>query len=320
MRIERAIVAFDGDAAGQRSAEQRGVELAGQVQRAVRRAGRGSVTARTGLAVYVTVLPDGTDPDEQARRDPSRLRALIGEAKPVLEFVIGRLASRHDLARIDGRRRFLAEALPIVADEPDPLAREQYFGTLSRLTGVAHEALRHEADAAPVRTAVEGTGMSARPEGPAETAAKQTASLERYLMAVLTSFPEEAARVDLSPSDFADPDLRLLFEQLSSGKHPTSDLPAHLAAVVAALGAIAPEPADEVEAAQAIEIAALKIRERNLRRQLRNAQARLARTGEVDVGTLDGEVARLATELTENMKRQERQTVLHAADVEQRDE
>jgi DNA primase len=57
MRIERAIVAFDGDAAGQSSAERRGIDLAQQVQRAVRRAGRGSVTARTGLSVYVTVLP-----------------------------------------------------------------------------------------------------------------------------------------------------------------------------------------------------------------------------------------------------------------------
>src|SRR3989475_7021895 len=81
MRIERAIVAFDGDAAGQRSAEQRGSDLARQVQRAVQRAGRGSVTARTGLAVYVTVLPNYTHPDELARRDPERLRRLIQAPK-----------------------------------------------------------------------------------------------------------------------------------------------------------------------------------------------------------------------------------------------
>src|SRR5207253_4341804 len=137
MRIERAVVAFDGDAAGQASAERRGSELARQVQRAVSRAGRGTVTARTGLAVYVTVLPNDTDPDELARREPDRLRALLAEAKPVLEFVIDRIAARHqhELARPDGRRRFLAEALPLIADEPDALTRELYLGTLSRLTG-----------------------------------------------------------------------------------------------------------------------------------------------------------------------------------------
>src|SRR5213592_888713 len=92
MRIERAIVAFDGDAAGQNSAERRGIDLAQQVQRAVRRAGRGAVTATTGLSVYITVLPADTDPDVLARRDPDRLRTLIGEAKPVLEFVLDRIS------------------------------------------------------------------------------------------------------------------------------------------------------------------------------------------------------------------------------------
>src|SRR2546427_1370067 len=142
MRIERAVVAFDGDAAGQRSAEARGSELARQVQRAGSRAGRGAVAARTGVAVYVTVLPNNTDPDDLARGDPDRMRGLLGDAKPVLEFVIDRIASRSDLTGPEGRRRFLAEALPLVADEPDPLTRELYVGTLSRLTGVGQHALR----------------------------------------------------------------------------------------------------------------------------------------------------------------------------------
>src|SRR5438445_5979291 len=174
MRIERAIVAFDGDAAGQDSAERRGVDLAQQVQRAVRRAGRGSVTARTGLSVYVTVLPTDTDPDVLARRDPDRLGTLIGEAKPVLEFVLERLSKRSDLEKADGRRRFLAEALPLVAGEPDPLTRELYLGTLSKLTGLDQEALRREAAAAPA--------PAQRPATPAnETPAKQTGPVERYL-------------------------------------------------------------------------------------------------------------------------------------------
>jgi DNA primase len=319
MRIERAIVAFDGDAAGQRSAEQRGSELARQVQRAVSRAGRGTLAARTGLSVYVTVLPNDTDPDDLARRDPDRLRGLLAEATPVLEFVIDRIASRSDLAGAEGRRRFLAEALPVVGDEPDPLLRELYLGSLSKLTGVEQGALRREADAAPPRQegrAAPSDGVARKPN---ETGAKQIASQERYLMALLTRFPEEAARVDLARSDFADPDLGALFEQLATGKHPTSLLPAHLAAVGAALGALAPEPVDEVEAAQAIEISVLKIREQNLRRRLEEARARLQRADEVDAG-MHGEIADLAAELTEVMRRQERRTVLHAADVEQRDE
>lgn len=322
MRIDRAIVAFDGDAAGQLSAEQRGSELAMGVQRAVRRAGRGTVTARTGVAVYVTVLPDGTDPDDLARSDPARLRTLLEQAKPVLEFVIDRIAGRTELSHAEGRRRFLAETLPLLGGEPDPLTREVYLGSLSRLTGVEQEALRREADAAPPSRAAEArVGTVTNPVAPPanETRTKQTPSLERYLMALLTRFPEQAAHVDLAPGDFVDPELGALFEHLASGEHSASDLPAHLAAIAAALGALAPEPPDEVDAAQAIEIAALKLRERNLRHRLDDTRGRLTRAGEADLGT-HGEIADLAAELAEVMRRQERQTVLHAADVEQRDQ
>src|SRR5438132_80324 len=131
--------------------------------------------------------------------------------------------------------------------------------------------------------------------------------------------PDEAAHIDLAPADFVDPDLGALFEHLASGEHSASDLPAHLAAITAALGALAPEPPDEVDAAQAIEIAALKLRERNLRHRLDDTRAQLARAGEADMG-MHGEIAGLAAELAEVMRRQERQTVLHTADVEQRDQ
>ena len=322
VRIERAVVAFDGDAAGQRSAEARGSELARQVQRAGSRAGRGAVAARTGVAVYVTVLPNDTDPDDLARRDPDRMRGLLGEAKPVLEFVIDRIAARSDLGGPEGRRRFLAEALPLVGDEPDPLTRELYVGTLSRLTGVEQESLRREAAAAPsrpTRTTQDTGGRGAKPpDWPPDVRTKQTASLERYVMALLTRFPEEAARADLAPTDLDDPDLRALLIELRSGKHSTSDLPAELAATAAALSASALELGDEVEPGREIERAALRLREQNLRRRFEDARARLARGEGGGAGALDGEVAQLASELDELMKRRERSTVLQAADLEQR--
>ena len=313
LRIERAIVAFDGDAAGQSSAERRGIDLAQQVQRAVRRAGRGSVTARTGLSVYVTVLPTDTDPDVLARRDPAGLRALLGQAEPVLEFVLDRISKRSDLKGADGRRRFLAEALPLVSGEPDPLTRELYLGTLSSLTGLDQESLRREAAAAPPPAQRPATAAN-------ETPAKQTAPAERYLMALLIRFPEEAALTELAPGDLDDPDHRAIFEWLKAGKHPTSDLPAHLAAKAAAAGAFAPELEGEVDVAQAIEIAVLGLRERNLRRRMKVAQGQLARANGGDAGAVDGEVAQLADELAELMHRRERHTVLHAADADERDE
>jgi DNA primase len=225
----------------------------------------------------------------------------------VLEFVLDRISARSDLKTADGRRRFLAEAMPLVAGEPDPLTRELYLGTLSSSTGIEQETLRREAAAAP-------PPAPRAPIASNETPAKQTAPAERYLMALLIRFPEEAARSDLVPGDLDDPDHRAMFEWLRAGKHPTSDLPAHLAAKAAALGASAPEPEGEVDVVQAIEIAALGLRERNLRRRMKTAQGQLARGNGGDVGAVDGEVTQLANELAELMHRRERHTVLHPAD------
>jgi len=324
MRIDHAIVAFDGDAAGQLSAERRGIEIVRAVHRAKQRARAGEV-GKGVVSVEITVLPKDTDPDDLARKDPDSLRRLLKSAKPVVEFVIDAIAARSDLTGADGRRRFLADALPIVAGEPDALARELYLGTLSTLTGLEQEFLRREATATAGRAALNarkpflaGTGQVAT--GSNETPAKQTAPAERYLMALLIRFPEEAARTELAPGDLDDPDHRAMFEWLKAGKHPTSDLPAHLAAKAAALGVITPEPEGEVDVAEAIEIAALGLRERNLRRRMKTAQGELARANGGDAGAVDGEVAQLANELAELMHRRERHTVLHAADADERNE
>jgi DNA primase len=313
LHLERAVVAFDGDVAGQRSAETRGRELLRIVQRF--HAGTGVISTRQGLGVYVTVLPPDTDPDDLARKEPARLRGLIGAAKPVLEFVIDAIARRFEgrLENPDGRRRFLAEALPILADEPDALTRELYLGTLSRLSGLDQETLRAQVAASgAIRPAA--ANVSARAEPDPTPDRKQTTSLERYLMAQLTKFPEEAARLDLDPADLVDPVNRAIFEQLRDGQS-TADLPAHLAATAATLGANAPEPGLGADPGREIEIVALRLREGNLRRRLEDVRATFARA-DGDVGGLDEEVSRLAHDLEEVQRSLQRSTVLRSTEQE----
>jgi DNA primase len=311
MKIERAIVAFDGDVAGQRSAESRGRDLLRIISRFGSGAGSGRLGTRTGLTLFVTVLPEATDPDDLARKDPERLRALLAEAQGLLEFLIARVQARSRLDRPEGRLRFLNETSALIAEEPDPVRREVYLSSVAGSAGVdpafIRERLRSAAPSGqPAPTPGDGLGIP----GP-QAATKQTAVLERYVMALLMRFPEDTARADLAPSDFADPDLRALFELLQAGKRPGSDLPAQQAATVAALGASAPELGEDVDAGQAIEISALHLREQNLRHRLGEVRVKLARA-EGDVGGLDGEVARLGEELDALMKRRERRTVLRS--------
>ncbi len=312
MKIERAIVAFDGDAAGQRSAESRGRELLGALSRFGSGAGGGSLGTRTGLALFVTVLPEGLDPDDVARKDPGLFRQLLADAKPLLEFLIDRVRATSRLDQSEGRLRFLQRTAALIAEEPDPVRREVYLSEVAGSAGVDPAFLRERLPAAgkgtqrAQRNAAEP--IKASGDGPTP---KQTPSRERYVMALLIRYPEEIARADLAPTDLVDPLLRALYEQLQAGKRPDSDLPAHLAALAAALGANAPELDEQTDPGQVIEIAARNLRVENLRRRLGDAREQLARA-EGDVGGLDGEIARMVEDLDQLMKRRERRTVLHS--------
>jgi DNA primase len=311
MKIEKAIVAFDGDAAGQRSAESRGRELLSALSRFWAGAGTGQLGTRTGLSLFVTVLPEGLDPDDVARKDPTLFRQLLADAKPLLEFLIGKVRETSRLDQSEGRLRFLQRTAALIAEEPDPVRREVYLSEVAGSAGVEPAFLREKLPAA-------GKGTQRSPRTPTEQATpprtaapKQTPSRERYVMALLTRYPEEIARADLAPTDLVDPDLRALYEQLQAGKRPDSDLPAHLAALAAALGANAPELGDETDPGQVIEIAALRLRVDNVQRRLGEARVQLAHA-DGDVGGLDGEIARMGEELERLMKRRERRTVLHS--------
>jgi len=310
----RIVVAFDGDAPGQASAEKRGRELAGIVRRDVTR----TIATRTSPAVYVAMLPEGMDPDELARADPGRLRATLEGAEPVLAFVIEQIRKRSDLVSPDGRRRFLAETLPLLADEPDPLTRELYLGTLSRLTGVPEGSLREELAGTPrdgrPRPA-ERAAPEAPPAAPTEAARERNLTTERYLMAQLLQFPEEATRLDLDPAEIRDVDHRAIYELLRSGERPGPRYPAQLAAVIAALGASAPTRVEEDHAARAIEMAALRLREENLRLGMGEVQAALLR-GSGDVGALMDQLAGIRDELAWLMRTKERDRVPRAPENE----
>lgn len=312
MKIERAIVAFDGDAAGQRSAESRGRELLSVLSRFWSGAGGGQLGTRTGLALYVTVLPEGLDPDDVARKDPEAFRRLLADATPLLEFLIDRVRETSRLDRPEGQLRFLQRTAALIAEEPDPVRREVYLSKVAGSAGVDPAFLREKLPTAGKSTPrTTRTPTEPSPQRREPPKAKQTPSFERYVMALLTRYPEEIARADLAPTDLVDPDLRTLFEQLQAGKRPDSELPAQLAALAAALGANAPELDEQTDPGQVIEIAALRLRETNVQRRLGEARVQLAHA-EGDVGGLDGEIARMGEELERLMKRRERRTVLRS--------
>jgi DNA primase len=106
----RVVLAFDADAAGQ-SAAARFYEW----------------ERRYEIDVAVADLPEGCDPAELARQDPSALRAAVEQAVPYLRFRIESLLRAADLSTAEGRARAAARALEVVAEHPDDLVRDEYL-------------------------------------------------------------------------------------------------------------------------------------------------------------------------------------------------
>lgn len=324
LKVERAIVAFDGDTAGAASAEKRGRELAAVVRRATQivSTGRGTTSERMATSVAVAVLPEGLDPDQMARQQPDRLREVLAAARPVLEFVLEQIEGRSDLASPEGRRRFLSEAFEVLLDEADALTFDLYRGKLAAAAHVTEEAVaeamarfRAGIRAQTPRRGPATSGANTLEAPPARPSPERSGATERYLMAQLLQFPEEAARLDLDPEELADPDHRAIFQLLRAGERPGPGLPAQLAAVVAALGASTPQPVDVDHAARAVERLALRLRAENVRRRMSGVQAALLR-GSGDVGGLMDELTTLSDELAWLMRQQERDTVLRTAENE----
>ncbi len=302
---EKVVVAFDADSAGQAAAEKRGRDLFDVQYRQAVRTGRGLVGPSVDADIWVATLPAGTDPDQLVRADPDRFRAVVAGAKPIVEFLLAVLAVRHPLTTPSGRRDYLREALPILAGVTDPLTQAVYLDRLTASTGVSAEVLRAELSA--VRPGRSSNGRDA-------LSGKQRATPERYVVAQLLRFPDQAQQLELSPDDVSDPDLRSLIELVRARERPER-YPERLASLREELLREVLEPASVDELVTAVEQATLRVRERRLRQRLDEQRAAVAR--EPGNAELAKTIEDLATDLAHVTAALSRHTSLEHAGPEE---
>jgi len=144
---KRIVYLFDGDAAGLRAADRAAEFLD---RSATPEAG----SARMDLAV--AIIPGGADPaDFVAARGAEALTDLIGNAQPLLRFVIDRRLEAHDLTSPEGRAQALDAAARALAAVKGSILVEEYARYIAdRLSAAGHGgAVTAEAVQRAVRTA-----------------------------------------------------------------------------------------------------------------------------------------------------------------------
>lgn len=132
---ERAVIAYDADAAGQ-SATVRGLDLLRQA----------------GLTVKVATLPQGDDPDSLLLRgEDDRFRTMIVDGVDLFQFKLEQVLKGKEFQSPDGKARAVAAAIPLLREVENRVAREEYLRLLAVRLQVSEETLYAEWQAYQIR-------------------------------------------------------------------------------------------------------------------------------------------------------------------------
>jgi DNA primase len=125
---KKVVLSFDPDAAGQ-GATARSCEM----------------LVEEAFEVNVATLPAGQDPDTFIQKQgPRAYGERLRGSQPYLEYLLERVAGRHDLRSDDGRVKFLGEMLTIAARIPDATMRDRFADRLAFKAQVTDAVVRDE--------------------------------------------------------------------------------------------------------------------------------------------------------------------------------
>ena len=229
--------------------------------------------------IRVLVMPGGKDPDEVIRDDPAGWPRLVENALPVVEYVLQTLATGYNLNDPKGKAAFSRQVVPIIRDVADPVEREHYVQRLARMLRENERAVREQLGSAPAR---KGQRPAALGEPPAD---HKRSDLEAHCLTALLQAPDALAQLDetfsaveldpLSDDDFDDAAHRQVLAAIRAASEQSVDDPRELLdeslwpflAALSAEGTPLPSSTETLDWTREAVQSALRLRERNLKRQ-----------------------------------------------------
>ncbi len=276
---QRAVLSFDSDEAGMRAAER-----------------AYAFHERFPVTPVVLILPEGLDPADHVRRHgPEAFLEAAAAARPLVEYMLGRIVGRHDLSTVEGQTAAVAAALPVLEGLTDPVRQAEYAHLLAELAGVTE---------ASVVIALERR-LAGRPAEAAKVAKRASAQerVEREMLRLLARDAglHRAYAPRLSEEHFRTPHHRKLFGLLRERE----DVGALVAAaqderLAGQLAGLALEPLEGEPSEEYAERVWLRLQELRLRRRAEEVRARLQKLNPRTDPAYDGlfqELVRLDGEL-----------------------
>jgi len=124
----KVYICYDGDSAGQK-ATLRGLDI----------------LRENGLDVMVVQLPDKFDPDDVIKAyGREGYQKILNEALPLVEFKLKYLKQQYDLSSVDGRVKYINDAIEVLSNLSDSVERELYADTVAELGQTNVEFIKRE--------------------------------------------------------------------------------------------------------------------------------------------------------------------------------
>lgn len=126
---DKVYICYDGDFAGQ-NATLRGLDI----------------LRENGLDVMVVQLPDKFDPDDVIKTyGREGYQKILDESLPLVEFKLKYLKSKYDLSNVDGRVKYLNDAIEVLANLSS-VERELYAPMVSDISATNIDFIKRELD------------------------------------------------------------------------------------------------------------------------------------------------------------------------------
>ncbi len=225
-RLTRTVVlALDADSAGD-TAVLRGLEVARQVysdaEVAVPRPqGLVRLESRLGADILIATLPRGRDPDEIIRDNPDAWRAIVDDARSVVDYYFDVILGQADLKSTKGAAAAVRQLLPIIGEVRDTVQQALYLQRLSDRVHIAEQLLASE---------LSRLRLTARATARADDAKLETsrrhATLDEYALGLLLRYPSRCRAFldELREDDWELVESREVFleicRQVADGRQP----------------------------------------------------------------------------------------------------
>jgi DNA primase len=222
--VDEIVLALDSDAAGEAAARR-----AYQVAEDSLRSGLAPVVGPNRrqrryvpdqpVRLRILSVPGAKDPDELIRADPTQWPGLVQAARPVIDFVLDRLANRYDLATGQGKAAAADEVTDILAGIADPIEQAHYVQQVAQVLRVderaVHQVLRRKRGRG---------GAGATEQGPPPASQREGDRDDEYALALALRLRHLNAPIGATTIHLAIEENRALWRAIQAGSPVPEEL------------------------------------------------------------------------------------------------